>query len=169
VSPTCQTPHAAPGPLGSVPLPQGCHAPRRSHTLRQLSGPRAARPHVSRHSPLTRPPHAAHRSPCPSCRRPNRRGPKPLTPGPSPCHLAARPSPSCRAAVPAPVSRPVPRSSPVRRWAPPLGRRAAPPPRATPLCDWAERGFGLVALGLDFIFSEYIQFLANSKICVGFI
>jgi hypothetical protein len=32
-----------------------------------------------------------------------------------------------------------------------------------------ENVFGPVALGVDFLFSEYIQFLANSKICVGFI
>jgi hypothetical protein len=31
------------------------------------------------------------------------------------------------------------------------------------------RGFGTEALKLFFIFSEYIQFLVNSKICVGFI
>jgi hypothetical protein len=57
--------------------------------------------------------------------------------------------------------------------------QAAPAPRAwaepvwswatRALCNWAERSCGPVALGLDFIFSEYIQFLANSKICVGFI
>jgi hypothetical protein len=41
--------------------------------------------------------------------------------------------------------------------------------RAPALCDWVMRGFGPVALGLDFIFSKYIQFLANSKNCVGFI
>jgi hypothetical protein len=35
---------------------------------------------------------------------------------PSPCHLAARPSSSCCAAVPALVSRLFPRSFPVRRW-----------------------------------------------------
>jgi hypothetical protein len=84
--------------------------------------------------------------------------------------------------------------------APPLGRRAAPPPcsvAAPAEAKWAvhagcastvstgraPRGrgprprcatgpsavSGPVALRLDFIFSEYIQFLANSKICVGFI
>jgi hypothetical protein len=55
---------------------------------------------------------------------------------------------------------------------PPVSSAVSRGPRtwaAPALCDWAERGFGLVALGLDFIFSEYIQFLANSKICVGFI
>jgi hypothetical protein len=36
------------------------------------------------------------------------------------------------------------------------------------LCNWAEREFGLVALKLIFLFSEYIQILANLKICVGF-
>jgi hypothetical protein len=35
------------------------------------------------------------------------------------------------------------------------------------LCIWAERGFSLVAADLNFLFSEYIQFLTNSKICVG--
>jgi hypothetical protein len=37
------------------------------------------------------------------------------------------------------------------------------------LCIWAERGFGPVAADLNFLFSKYIQFLANSKFCVGFI
>jgi hypothetical protein len=37
------------------------------------------------------------------------------------------------------------------------------------LCIWAERGFGPVTLELVFLFSEYIQILANLKICVGFI
>jgi hypothetical protein len=37
------------------------------------------------------------------------------------------------------------------------------------LCNWAERRFGPVAVGLSFLFSEYIQILANLKICVGFI
>jgi hypothetical protein len=31
------------------------------------------------------------------------------------------------------------------------------------------RGFGPVTVELIFLFSEYIQFLTNSKICVGFI
>jgi hypothetical protein len=38
-----------------------------------------------------------------------------------------------------------------------------------PLCNWAECGFGLVTLELVFLISEYIQILANLKICVGFI
>jgi hypothetical protein len=42
----------------------------------------------------------------------------------------------------------------------------APPPS---LCTWAEHGFGPVAADLNFLFFEYIQFLVNSKICVGFI
>jgi hypothetical protein len=33
----------------------------------------------------------------------------------------------------------------------------------------AERGFSPEAFKLFFLFSEYIQFLANSKFCVGFI
>jgi hypothetical protein len=37
------------------------------------------------------------------------------------------------------------------------------------LCNWAEQVFGPVAFDYIFRFSEYIQFLANSKICVGFI
>jgi hypothetical protein len=37
------------------------------------------------------------------------------------------------------------------------------------LCNWAEHGFGPVAFDYIFIFSKYIQFLVNSKICVGFI
>jgi hypothetical protein len=38
-----------------------------------------------------------------------------------------------------------------------------------PLCIWAERGFGPEALKLIFLFSEYIQILANLRICVGFL
>jgi hypothetical protein len=38
----------------------------------------------------------------------------------------------------------------------------------TLLCNRAERGFGPVAAELSFLFSEYIQILVNSKICVGF-
>jgi hypothetical protein len=38
-----------------------------------------------------------------------------------------------------------------------------------PLCIWAEHGFGPVTLKLIFLFCEYIQILANLKICVGFI
>jgi hypothetical protein len=43
------------------------------------------------------------------------------------------------------------------------------PARQAPLCNWAEREFGPVALKLIFLFSEYIQILTNLKICVGFI
>jgi hypothetical protein len=50
-------------------------------------------------------------------------------------------------------------------WAAHALRRPAVPA----LCNWAERGFGPVAFDYIFIFSEYIQFFANSKICVGFI
>jgi hypothetical protein len=39
----------------------------------------------------------------------------------------------------------------------------------TLLCNWAVRGFGPVAFDLYFLFSEYIQILANSKICLGFV
>jgi hypothetical protein len=38
-----------------------------------------------------------------------------------------------------------------------------------PLCNWAEREFGPVALKLIFLFSEYIQILVNLKFCLGFI
>jgi hypothetical protein len=40
VGPNCHTPLSAPGPSGSVPLPRGCHEPRRAHALNALSGPR---------------------------------------------------------------------------------------------------------------------------------
>jgi hypothetical protein len=41
VGPTCQTPRTAPGPPGSTSFSHGCHALRRSSTLKALSGPRA--------------------------------------------------------------------------------------------------------------------------------
>jgi hypothetical protein len=178
-------PHAAPGPPGSAPLLRGCHAPRRSCALRPLSRPRAGRPTASR-----RPPHASPRS-----------HDSLMSPV---AHLTSRVavptaclSPSCRAAVSTPVSRLVPRPSPVRRWVPPcsttavqcrrcalhrprpsravpawpwaahagrastvspgcarvaMGRAPAWPLAAPALCDWAERGFGPVALELAFIF-----------------
>jgi hypothetical protein len=47
--------------------------------------------------------------------------------------------------------------------------RALHRPAAPALCHWAVGGFGLVAFDYIFIFSEYIQFLVNSKICVGFV
>jgi hypothetical protein len=50
-----------------------------------------------------------------------------------------------------------------------MGRADAASVGQAPLCNWAEREFGLVALKLIFLFSEYIQILANLKICVGFI
>jgi hypothetical protein len=37
------------------------------------------------------------------------------------------------------------------------------------LCNWAMHGFGPVTVELIFLFSEYIQILVNSKICVGFV
>jgi hypothetical protein len=49
------------------------------------------------------------------------------------------------------------------------GRASAVGVGHTRLCNWAERGFGPVAVELNFLFFEYIEFLANSKICVGFI
>jgi hypothetical protein len=57
VGPTCQTPCAAPGPLGSAPLPRGCRAPRRSSALKVLPGTRVgvptapSRPRRVRHPP----------------------------------------------------------------------------------------------------------------------
>jgi hypothetical protein len=122
VGPTCQTPHAAPGPRGSASLPRGCHVPRSSRTLKALSGPRAGVPTApsrTRCPPASRRPLAV--SPlAPSPRQRTSRPPRSeaASPGPSSCrpsHLAARPSPTCRAAVPAPVSHPSPRPSPVRR------------------------------------------------------
>jgi hypothetical protein len=50
-----------------------------------------------------------------------------------------------------------------------VGRADATGVGQAPLCIWAERGFGPVALKLIFLFSEYIQILANLKIYVGFI
>jgi hypothetical protein len=135
------------------PLPRGCHALRRCRDLKPLSGQRAARPDSR---PRSR-------------RPPDRLAGAAVAPTTS---LAARPSPSCRAAVSAPVSRLSP-PSPVRRCraavgspcsgvAEPRRHRAAPPPRTcavrhalrgpselghTALCIWAERSFGPVAPG----------------------
>jgi hypothetical protein len=50
-----------------------------------------------------------------------------------------------------------------------VGRADAASVGQAPLCNWAERGFGPVTLELVFLFSDYIQILANLKICVGFI
>jgi hypothetical protein len=50
-----------------------------------------------------------------------------------------------------------------------MGRARAVHVGQAPLCNWAEREFGPVALKLIFLFFEYIQILANLKICVGFI
>jgi hypothetical protein len=63
--------------------------------------------------------------------------------------------------APAPRTRAAPR---VTVGHAPAWQRAAPV-----LCDWVERGFDPVTPGLNFIFSKYIQFIATSKICVGFI
>jgi hypothetical protein len=68
----------------------------------------------------------------------------------------------CRAAAARCAGRGHPGPRPAWPWA----VRPTWPRDAPALCDWVERGFDPVALGLDFIFSEYIQFLANSKICV---
>jgi hypothetical protein len=43
-------PLSAPGPLGSAPLPLGCHAPHRARALNALSGPRAGVPTAQRRS-----------------------------------------------------------------------------------------------------------------------
>jgi hypothetical protein len=50
-----------------------------------------------------------------------------------------------------------------------VGRANAMSVGHTPLCNWAEREFGPVTLDLVFLIFEYIQILANLKICVGFI
>jgi hypothetical protein len=50
-----------------------------------------------------------------------------------------------------------------------VGRANAMGMGQAPLCIWAERGFGPEALKLIFLFSDFIQIRANSKICVGFI
>jgi hypothetical protein len=50
-----------------------------------------------------------------------------------------------------------------------MGRAHAAGMGQAPLCIWAERGFGLEALKLICLFSDFIQILANLKICVGFI
>jgi hypothetical protein len=50
-----------------------------------------------------------------------------------------------------------------------MGRADAMSVGHAPLCNWAEREFGPVTLDLVFLISEYIQILANLKICVGFI
>jgi hypothetical protein len=220
VGPTCQTPRAVAAWLPrAVPLARLKLA---VETARRAS--RQPRPLADSLALRRRP-----QQPCPLA--PSSRPPRSeaTDAGPSPCRLTARPSPSCRAAVPAPVSRHVPRSSPVRRrravvgspcsaaavrharahavrralrgpaelgrarcagrgqprprlvwlWAAHAVRASAAStgrahvavghapawPRAAPaLCNWAERGFGPVALDLNFIFSEYIQFIANSKI-----
>jgi hypothetical protein len=80
-----------------------------------------------RHACRPTAPHSHRRTPHPSRRRPDRA--VVLTavvrsqrcPGPLPCRLAAHPSPSCRATVPTPVSRPFPRPSPMRRWGAAVG------------------------------------------------
>jgi hypothetical protein len=130
VGPTCQTSRAAPGPRGSAPLPRGCHAPCSSRTLKALPGPRADVPTAP--SRPSRPPPDRLAPDClaPPARRLAPRAAVPIEPpsrpprseaaslGPSPCrpgHLTACPSPSCCTAVPAPLSRPFPRPSPVRR------------------------------------------------------
>jgi hypothetical protein len=204
VGPTCQTPHAAPGPRGSTSLPCGCHVPRSSRALKALSGPRVGVPTAP--SRPSRPPPARRLAPCavaPTAHVPTiavqnrvsrtvvvppwppRRSPVAVVPR---CHPRAGEPPVSSAVSRAPVS--------CRRWLAVQRRRAhrararamhrvlhglaelgrarcagrgQPGPRlawpwaAPALCDWAEHSFGRVALGLDFIFSEYIQFLANSK------
>jgi hypothetical protein len=90
-------------------------AARRAGPARQLAAAAPdsrlltrARPTVASPAPpASRPPRARRRcarQPPRSRRHPDRRGPKPPTPGPSPSR-AARPSPSRRAAVSTPVSR----------------------------------------------------------------
>jgi hypothetical protein len=70
------------------------------------------------------------------------------------------------------ASLPRARAGPARPWvtcAVHTGRAGAVDVGHALLCNWAERGFGPVAFDYIFIFFEYIQFLANSKICLGFI
>jgi hypothetical protein len=50
-----------------------------------------------------------------------------------------------------------------------MGRANAASLGQAPLCNWVEHGFGPVTLELVFLFSDYIQILANLKMCVGFI
>jgi hypothetical protein len=84
----------------------------------------ARSPRPSRRRPDSHPPpdsrspaHLALRATVPTASRPDRHGPKPPSPGPSPCHPTPPSTPSCRAAVHAPVScATFLRSSPVRRW-----------------------------------------------------
>jgi hypothetical protein len=188
VGPTCQTPCAAPGPRGSALLLRGCHAPRRSCVPKappRQCPPPPPRPshrrpdclvlHVARLADRTAVPTFTVRSrrrrpsPCRSpidvapCRRP--RVGEPPVPRSSPVRR-------CRAAVGSPSSAAVRCAlrGPAELGRTPCAGRAPSWPRAVPaLCDWAERGFGPVAPGLNFIFSEYIQFIAISKNCVGFI
>jgi hypothetical protein len=151
------------GPHGSAPLPRGCHTPRRRRGLKPLSGQRAARPDSR---PCSRRPPSDSVAPRPTA------SPIAPSPGPPPCHpdrrrAAATASLTARRAqrrrlhagepsFPAVSRAPVPCR---RRLAEQRHHRDAPPPRV----------FSPVALRLDFIFSEYIQFFVNSKICVGFI
>jgi hypothetical protein len=146
VGPTGQPPRAAPGPRGSTPLPHGRHVPRQCCGLKPLSGQRAARPDSCHASPAPRPtaaappasrPHRArrlrpNRSPR-SRRRPDRRGPKPPTPGPTPSRAAHRPSvavaPRRRVRADEP---PFPRRLPCAGADPLLTHRAAPPPSHAP-------------------------------------
>jgi hypothetical protein len=63
-------------------------------------------------------------------------------------------------------------ADPARPWAAcivQMGRAGTVDVGHALLCNWAVRGFGPVTVELIFLFSEYIQFLTNSKICVGFI
>jgi hypothetical protein len=50
-----------------------------------------------------------------------------------------------------------------------VGRADAVSVGHAPLCNWAKREFGPVTLDLVFLIFEYIQILADLKICVRFI
>jgi hypothetical protein len=81
-------------------------------------------------------------------------------------------TPVCARAPRHAVAGRVGRGRPSKPWAAcvvPMGRAGAVDVGHALLCNWAERGFGPVTFDYIFIFSKYIQFLANSKICVGFI
>jgi hypothetical protein len=132
--------------------------------------PTRRRPTASRRTPLASP----IAPPSRPSRRPNHRGPKPPTPSVV-VPPAAHPSTSRRTAVLAPVSRPFLGRLSCAGVVPPLAHRAAPPLHALASCttrclgrpSWAahaappeaERGFGPVAPGLNFIFSDLFNSL----------
>jgi hypothetical protein len=159
-------------------LPRDCPAPRHHRRLKAATRPDSPDPIApSRRAPLAscptallvEPPAQQHTSRPPQSEAASP-GPRPRPPRRSPVAIAPCRRP--RAGKP-----PVPRRLPCAGAVPPSARRAVPSPsraaamqrvRRT-LRGPAERGFGPEALKLFFLFSEYIQFLANSKFCVEFI